>query len=256
MDRDYSSLLPFTGGRWLRNREMASVVRSRNGKSQELKNWSENFSLSSTGNKTILSSSASFRCQAGTGRCVVDKAHRNQCQACRLKKCMQMGMNKDGEFPELIFLLLFQEPSSNQSTNRTNTPIRGEWSPWVTCLLILLHANPNLHNRWLNSKTLWLQKNQFVGSNFQLSPLIHRDTHVAKWRITQHRIWKWNNYETPHCVSHPPRVNHMQIILRVNWLGIHESKVVVVLLHIYHLRLPLQSHCPVSVSSNNHFPSC
>ncbi|XP_035712614.1 photoreceptor-specific nuclear receptor isoform X1 [Folsomia candida] len=37
-----------------------------------------------------------YRCQAGTGTCVVDKAHRNQCQACRLKKCLNMGMNRDG----------------------------------------------------------------------------------------------------------------------------------------------------------------
>ncbi|XP_064620142.1 photoreceptor-specific nuclear receptor-like isoform X2 [Lineus longissimus] len=36
-----------------------------------------------------------YRCQAGTGMCNIDKAHRNQCQACRLKKCMSMGMNKD-----------------------------------------------------------------------------------------------------------------------------------------------------------------
>ncbi|KAI1301328.1 Photoreceptor-specific nuclear receptor [Halotydeus destructor] len=36
-----------------------------------------------------------YRCQAGTGNCVIDKQHRNQCQACRLKKCIQTGMNKD-----------------------------------------------------------------------------------------------------------------------------------------------------------------
>lgn len=38
-----------------------------------------------------------YRCQAGTGTCMIDKAHRNQCQACRLKKCLNMGMNKDGK---------------------------------------------------------------------------------------------------------------------------------------------------------------
>ncbi|KAF7495101.1 Photoreceptor-specific nuclear receptor [Sarcoptes scabiei] len=36
-----------------------------------------------------------YRCQAGTGSCIIDKQHRNQCQACRLKKCIAMGMNKD-----------------------------------------------------------------------------------------------------------------------------------------------------------------
>uniref|UniRef100_UPI00358F6581 photoreceptor-specific nuclear receptor-like n=1 Tax=Myxine glutinosa TaxID=7769 RepID=UPI00358F6581 len=36
-----------------------------------------------------------YRCQAGTGLCVIDKAHRNQCQACRLRCCLQAGMNKD-----------------------------------------------------------------------------------------------------------------------------------------------------------------
>ncbi|XP_046406273.1 nuclear receptor subfamily 2 group E member 1-like [Ischnura elegans] len=29
------------------------------------------------------------------GSCVVDKTHRNQCRCCRLKKCLEAGMNKD-----------------------------------------------------------------------------------------------------------------------------------------------------------------
>ena len=45
-----------------------------------------------------------YRCQAGTGTCIIDKAHRNQCQACRLKKCLHMGMNKDGKFTRPRFI--------------------------------------------------------------------------------------------------------------------------------------------------------
>lgn len=37
-----------------------------------------------------------YQCKEG-GTCVVDVARRNQCQACRFKKCIEVSMNKDGK---------------------------------------------------------------------------------------------------------------------------------------------------------------
>lgn len=37
-------------------------------------------------------------------RCIIDVSRRNQCQACRLKKCLEVKMNRDGKY-KLFFLL-------------------------------------------------------------------------------------------------------------------------------------------------------
>ena len=34
-------------------------------------------------------------------RCPIDKTHRNQCRACRLRKCFESSMNKDGKIKVL-----------------------------------------------------------------------------------------------------------------------------------------------------------
>ena len=44
----------------------------------------------------------SYQCR-GNRNCPVDQHHRNQCQHCRLKKCLKMGMRKEGKFAKYLY---------------------------------------------------------------------------------------------------------------------------------------------------------
>ena len=55
-----------------------------------------------------------YQCR-GNRNCPVDQHHRNQCQHCRLKKCLKMGMRKEGK---LFTYVYFDRTRHTKSTTK------------------------------------------------------------------------------------------------------------------------------------------
>ena len=68
--------------------------------------------------KRSIRRNLSYTCR-GFKNCPVDIQHRNHCQYCRLKKCMKVGMRKDGKFRNIIiiFLVLFIQENFDSERN-------------------------------------------------------------------------------------------------------------------------------------------
>ena len=60
-----------------------------------------------------------YRCK-GNKNCIVDKKRRNQCQACRFQKCIQVNMNRFGKSLAGKMLLKVRKITSEQ---RSNVPL-------------------------------------------------------------------------------------------------------------------------------------
>lgn len=67
--------------------------------------------------KRSIHSNREYTCKAQgpmKGRCPIDKTHRNQCRACRLNKCFQVAMNKDGKISFHLHKDEVSQPNAQQ----------------------------------------------------------------------------------------------------------------------------------------------
>ncbi|KAL9953297.1 hypothetical protein ACROYT_G040693 [Oculina patagonica] len=66
----------------------------------------------------------------GQGHCPVDKSSRNDCKACRLKKCIEIGMNLDGVYRRSRFNEeIIQSPAAESPAVNTASDMRVDMSP-------------------------------------------------------------------------------------------------------------------------------
>jgi hypothetical protein len=51
-------------------------------------------------------------------KCIIDVSRRNQCQACRLKKCLEVKMNRDGKYYFYFWLFVVKFQVVERSINK------------------------------------------------------------------------------------------------------------------------------------------
>ena len=92
--------------------------------------------------KRSIRRSLTYQCKERSN-CTVDVTRRNQCQACRLKKCFTVKMNKDGKRIVLLFSILlhyFELDVSllkNTKRNKNKRSILWAWSGYP---LFIVHG--------------------------------------------------------------------------------------------------------------------
>ncbi|XP_028169531.1 nuclear receptor subfamily 2 group E member 1 isoform X2 [Ostrinia furnacalis] len=116
-----------------------------------------------------------YACKARTpGSCLVDKAHRNQCRACRLAKCLSVGMNRDAVQHERgprnstiqrqMAMVFKDHPPRQQGPIDLTTPTRQ-----VLANLPVPHVN-NYYSRQAHEFPAWLGPYTRVTSAYLSSP--------------------------------------------------------------------------------------